>query len=342
MAGSSSGPTASSIRSPAALIRFHSGRWSTMIALKSQNVKIRDRRILKKLALSVARKSGWNGSRIKTSGSGHLWMLGVEVDPNDGIFAQRFASMVEGFALFNPHATFRLHWFDQPVTEWKATTPAWEKWLPCKPTSAHWYEVRHLERLIGAYITHDRDTGADRLASDLIAEFDGLTGSQKRSKVLEDADLLRVKLSEFVAGDRLDTRRIQKLLSAMQKHTRPVNPRGWASSVKITCAGVCWRWGSSRRHFTTPASSRKTVCLGSWNRHSVTAAQVGTSAGKSIPARIGARRSKIRSAVSDQPAKAWKLSSPNFERVAMNRSSSFCTSRTRALNTPTAARARSC
>ena len=150
---------------------------------------------------------------------------GSRIDPNDGIFAQRFSSMVEGFALFNPHATFRLHWFDQPVTVWKATAPAWEKWLPCKPTSAHWYEVRHLERLTGAYITHDRDTGADRLASDLIAEFDGLTGSQKRSKVLEDANLHRVKLSEFVAGDRLDTGRIQKLLSAMQKHTRPVNPR---------------------------------------------------------------------------------------------------------------------
>jgi hypothetical protein len=87
-----------------------------------------------------------------------------------------FVEIVEGFAMFNPHATFHLDWFGNKRT-WKATNPAWEKWKPCKPTSPYWYERRHLERLLGAYITHERAAGKDRLVSDFIAEFDGLSGS---------------------------------------------------------------------------------------------------------------------------------------------------------------------
>ena len=71
-------------------------------------------------------------------------------------FRERFHRLVQGFAVFNPHATFRLDWFGEK-TAWKPTRPDWEKWKPCQPTSPHWYEPPHLERLIGAYITHDRE-----------------------------------------------------------------------------------------------------------------------------------------------------------------------------------------
>jgi hypothetical protein len=139
-------------------------------------------------------------------------------------FPQRFREIIEGFALFNPHATIRLDWFGKK-TEWKASELCWEKWKPHQPTSSHWYEQRHLERLIGAYITHDREAGTDRLVSDFIAEFDGLTGSQKRAVVLEATGLKRVRLSEFVLGERLDSQRIAKLLAAMQQQTKPVTPQ---------------------------------------------------------------------------------------------------------------------
>ena len=108
---------------------------------------------------------------------------------------------------------------------WTATDPAWLKWKPHRPTSAHWYEPQHLERLIGAYVTHDRDAGTDRLVSDFVAEFDGLTGSQKRASVLRETGLHRVRLSDLVLGDRLDSERIGQLLASMQRHTRPVNPK---------------------------------------------------------------------------------------------------------------------
>jgi hypothetical protein len=140
-------------------------------------------------------------------------------------FPERFRAIVEGFAVFNPHATIALDWFGAKTT-WEATNPAWEKWKPDQPTSAHWYEQRHLERLIGAYITHEREHGVDRLVSEFIAEFHGLKeGSPKRTKVLTEAGLKRVRLSEFVVDDRLDGDRIARLLAAMRAHTKPVNPR---------------------------------------------------------------------------------------------------------------------
>jgi hypothetical protein len=61
--------------------------------------------------------------------------------------------------------------------------------------------------------------------SDFIAEFDGLTGSAKRTKVLTETGLKRARLSEFVKEGRLDSARIALLLAAMQKHTRPVKAR---------------------------------------------------------------------------------------------------------------------
>lgn len=138
-------------------------------------------------------------------------------------FRERFRDLVEGFALFNPHATITLNWFGAE-TAWKATAPGWEKWKPNRPTSSHWYELPHLERLIGAYLTHDRDRGADRLVSEFVAEFDGLSGSQKRAKVLTDTGLKGARLSALVRDGRLDDERVGKLLDALRRHTRPVKP----------------------------------------------------------------------------------------------------------------------
>jgi hypothetical protein len=139
-------------------------------------------------------------------------------------FADTFRAMVEGYAVFNPHATIRLDWFGRKTT-WEATNPAWEKWRPDQPTSPHWYEQQHLERLIGAYITHDKDAGADRLVPDFLAGFDGLSGSAKRTQVLNGAGLKRVRLSELARGQEFDGPRIARLLAAMREATRPVNAK---------------------------------------------------------------------------------------------------------------------
>jgi len=158
---------------------------------------------------------------------GSHWPFGgdfVQGGAQCGPIAKRFREIVEGFALFNPHATIRLDWFGEK-SEFSASNPDWENWKPHQPTSAHWYEAKHLERIVGAYITHERETGTDRLVSDFVAEFDGLTGSGKRAAVLDASGLKRVRLSELVVGDRLDSERIAKLLVAMQQHSHPANPK---------------------------------------------------------------------------------------------------------------------
>lgn len=148
-------------------------------------------------------------------------------DPDCGISQrqpQRLKTLVTGFAVFNPHATIRLNWFGE-VTEHAATDTAFGKWKPCQPTSAHWYEQRHIERLVGAYITHDTAADRDRLVSEFIAEFDGLSGSLKRTKVLDACGLKRVHLSDLAADGRFDRTRIAGLLAAMKAHTKPVKPK---------------------------------------------------------------------------------------------------------------------
>ncbi len=135
-----------------------------------------------------------------------------------------FRRIVEGFSLFNPHATIHLNWFGKE-TMWHASDPTWRKWKPSQPTSVHWYEQRHLERLIGAYVTHDREAGTDRLVTEFIGEFDGFSGSRKRAQILQETGLHRARLSELVLGEQFDSERIQNLLTAMKSHTRPVNAR---------------------------------------------------------------------------------------------------------------------
>ena len=151
--------------------------------------------------------------------------------PTDGRFWLKRSLMSElarelmiGFVMFNPHLTLRVNWFGESMT-WEATNPAWQKWKPSWPTSPHWYEPRHMRRLIAAYITTDRDNEEDRLISEFIAEFDGLTGSAKRTQVLDACGLRRARLSRFVVDGRLDDIAIERLLGVMQHHSRPVKSK---------------------------------------------------------------------------------------------------------------------
>jgi hypothetical protein len=188
-------------------------------APKCKNLQSRDGTIKLAFSAGTEMRIEW---AARTFEDAVVWPFDELIFDDEDVYGfPPFRELIEGFSLFNPHAAIRLDWFGQETT-WKATDPDWHKWKPCHPTSIHWYEPRHLERLIAAYITHDRDKKGDRLVSDLLAEFDGLSGSAKRTKVLNQAGLKRVKLSELVKGDRLDSDRIAGLLAAMRAHTRPV------------------------------------------------------------------------------------------------------------------------
>ncbi len=157
-----------------------------------------------------------------------LWPFDDDCDPTanesywrDLTIKQRALSLLQGFALFNPHLTMAVNWFGVEV-RYDATDPTWKKWKPDKPTSPHWYGLRHLERLVAAHIAKDRDQRTDRTIADFIKQFDGLTGTQKRKAVIDQTGLSRVNLSTLATDDGLNSSKINELLSAMKEHTKVV------------------------------------------------------------------------------------------------------------------------
>jgi len=136
---------------------------------------------------------------------------------------ERAFQLLRGFTLFNPHLSMSVTWFDRAWSV-EATGSGWKKWKPNKPTSPHWYELQHFQRLIGAYISLDRERGTDRTVASFVNQFDGLTGSGKRKAVLEECGLSRVNLSELVTQNGFKATPVNRLLDAMQRHTNPIKP----------------------------------------------------------------------------------------------------------------------
>ena len=137
--------------------------------------------------------------------------------------AGRFLQIADDYTWLNPHLTLTLEWFGRS-TSIDATNPSWPKWRPSDPTSAHWYQPKHLGRLIAGYVAHDDDGGRDRTVREFVAEFRGLSGTAKQKKVLEATGLGRASLSALRNGDGLDVGVIEILLAAMRSNSAPVKP----------------------------------------------------------------------------------------------------------------------
>jgi hypothetical protein len=134
--------------------------------------------------------------------------------------SDRFLQIADDYTWLNPHLTLTLEWFGRS-TSVEATNSSWPKWRPSDPTSAHWYEPKHLQRLIAGY---DEDAARDRTVREFVAEFRGLSGTAKQKKVLEATGLGRASLSALRNGDGLDVGLIETLLAAMRSNSAPVKP----------------------------------------------------------------------------------------------------------------------
>lgn len=136
----------------------------------------------------------------------------------------RFLQIADDYAWLNPHVTIALEWFGERHVS-AATDPAWVKWRPSDPTSAHWYSPHHLERLIAAYVSNDADVvGQNRTVRELVAEFRGLSGSAKQKSVLEATRLARAPLTNLIVKDAVDREAVERLLTAMKANSSPVKP----------------------------------------------------------------------------------------------------------------------
>src|SRR5215475_123577 len=139
--------------------------------------------------------------------------------------AERFKQLVEAYVWFNPHLTLRGVWFGREFINVKATTPAWEKWRPCNPTSPHWYDESRLQRYLAARVARDRDIGRHRTVRDFVAEFRGLSGTAIQRRILAEVGCSHQSLAQFFGVERVNRAGITRLLAAMQKHSKPVAPK---------------------------------------------------------------------------------------------------------------------
>jgi DNA topoisomerase VI subunit B len=137
----------------------------------------------------------------------------------------RFLQIASDFTWINPHLTLAIRWNDH-TRKSAATDPAWKKWRPSDPTSAHWYDLPRFERYIAAHLARDEDLGRRRLVREFCSEFRGMSGTAKQKQILEAIGAARLTLADFAAsGADINHAAARQLLAALQKETRPPKPR---------------------------------------------------------------------------------------------------------------------
>ena len=125
--------------------------------------------------------------------------------------------LVEAFAAFNPHATFRMNGDEVP-----ATVQGWRKWLPSNPLVAHWYGPDTFRDLVAHYIASERYGADPCTVRAFVASFRGLTSTVKQKAVTEG--FKRDYLHELAVDGDLDHEALHTLLDRMKQNSRPPKP----------------------------------------------------------------------------------------------------------------------
>src|SRR5262245_23102871 len=115
-----------------------------------------------------------------------------------------FKQLAEAYVWFNPHLTLRGVWHGKEFINVKATNPNWEKWRPCNPTSAHWYNEDRLQHYMAAHVARDRDLERERSVRDFLPEFRGLSGTIVRRKILTEVGCSHQSLAQFFGVDQVN------------------------------------------------------------------------------------------------------------------------------------------
>lgn len=163
-----------------------------------------------------------NRESFKVGSSGNA--VRVELDFTGIIPApdsRDFYNLVCDFALFNPHATFRLT--GDKTGTWLCRDPLWKKWTPSDPTSPWWYSVDDLVRLVTAHAVHAQDGGRDLTLRDFVSQFRGLSSSAKQKRVTDWSRQRRI--SDFVLDGHIDANAVRELLVALRAQSRPPRPQ---------------------------------------------------------------------------------------------------------------------
>ena len=135
----------------------------------------------------------------------------------------RLLQLASAYGFINPHLRLTISGSGGHETE--ASDRLWQKWKPSDPTSSRWYRPENLERLLGAYLSHDAERGRERTVREFIAEFRGLSGTAKQKAVLEATGLARAPLSRLLnSKNAFDRDAVEALLQAMAANSKPGRP----------------------------------------------------------------------------------------------------------------------
>jgi DNA topoisomerase VI subunit B len=155
----------------------------------------------------------------------------------EGLSFYAARGLMDSYAAFNPHAALLLRYGTDWVW-WGSLHADGPKWKPYTPTSRHWYTPERFCSLIAAMIAEERGGGTARTVRQFIGEFSRLSGVQKQKAVFENADLPGDRLADLVKGDDVDREAAGRLLEAMRRESRPVNPKALGVVGRDNLAGV--------------------------------------------------------------------------------------------------------
>lgn len=144
------------------------------------------------------------------------------IEPSEADFLQ----VAFGYAVLNPHLSLTVHSVANGETHsYEATDTAWRKWQPSDPTPASWYSTEDLARLIAAYVGHGERDGRVKKCREFLEEFHGLKSTAKQKAITDELGLTGVDLSALVSDGEPDMDRIGRLLAAMKRETREIEPK---------------------------------------------------------------------------------------------------------------------
>jgi hypothetical protein len=151
-----------------------------------------------------------------------FWPSEIDVD--------EIGDLLQQFIWVNPHLTLRFTVDGKTRIHCKASNSDWTKYRACDATSAHWYSLEQFERYAAALIDHDQQkrprTGREKMTvREFVAQFRGMSATEKQKQILRELDAAHLTLSEFFGSEmEVNHQRMKKLLGLIQRHARPVRP----------------------------------------------------------------------------------------------------------------------
>jgi DNA topoisomerase VI subunit B len=172
-----------------------------------------------KIAYRTKHSAVTQGTKVAVELPTFQYWEGHEVDIIE-YSKESFLGLAESYAWLNPHLSLRVIWNGDTLIDITASDPKWQKWLPSWPTSAHWYDQSRLRRYMAAHIAHRGDITVREFTS----EFRGMAGTAKQKAVLAETGASHVSLHNFFGAHKANTKNIANLLTALKRHTKPVQP----------------------------------------------------------------------------------------------------------------------